>query len=132
MTSPGRGRPVVFGDEIRQQYLAAVAGGMRLGPAAAHVGVSINIPRRHERTHPDFAAALADAKAHGKKLRDDAKDHSEAHYNHDACRHPACLEAARTGRAARRQRAAEPDPAEVHNMRPKRELPPFFPLARAS
>ena len=127
-----RGHPVTFDTPVRQAYLAAVANGMLLGPAANHVGVSINVPRRHERTNPDFAAALAEAKAHGKKLRDDAKDHSEAHYNHQKCRSPQCVAAARTGRAGRRQRAAEPDPAEVHDMRPKRELPPSFPLARAS
>lgn len=130
----GRGRPAAFSDAVRQQYLAAVADGMRLGEAAHHLGVSINLPRRHARTDPAFAEALTVAKAQGKKLRDDRKPHSEGHYNHQDCRNPDCGTASRRGRATRRARAAASQPeaqaAEVHDLRP--ELPHPLPLARAS
>ncbi|WP_030756462.1 hypothetical protein [Streptomyces sp. NRRL F-5135] len=127
----GRGRQVLFDETARQQYLAAVADGMRLGEAAAHVGVSINVPRRHARTDTAFAARLDDARTQGKKIRDDRIPHSEAHYNNQQCRHPDCRARAREGRAHRRQTAAEPAPvAELRDARA--ESPISFSLLKAS
>ncbi|MEU9014216.1 hypothetical protein AB0D12_31495 [Streptomyces sp. NPDC048479] len=129
---PGSGPAHRFNDQLRQQYLDAVAEGMRLQDAAAHVGISLNIPQRHARTDNAFASALQQARAQGKKLRDDAKEHGEAHYNNQHCRHPKCVEAIRTGRAGRREREAEDQPAELHDIRPQIAPEPPFPLARAS
>ncbi|MER8002993.1 hypothetical protein [Streptomyces sp. NPDC095613] len=135
MTTPGpdrgRGRQALFDQALRQQYLTAVADGMRLGEAAAHVGVSINVPRRHARTDPAFAARLDEAQAQGKKLREDRIPHSEAHYNNQHCRHPDCRARAREGRAGRRQAVAEQGPvAEVHAVRA--ESATSFSLLKAS
>ncbi|MET7713754.1 hypothetical protein [Streptomyces sp. NPDC005407] len=129
---PGSGPTHRFNDQLRNQYLEAVADGMRLAQAATHTGISLNIPRRHALNDPAFAAALQQARAQGKKIRDDTKGHDESHYNNQKCRHPTCVEAARTGRAERRERQTEDEPADVHNIRPQPEPGPPFPLARAS
>lgn len=130
----GRGRPARFDQTMQTALLAAIADGLYLKHAAAHVGIHPNVPTRHARTDPDFAAQLADARAEGKKRRDDTKPHGEGHYNNQACRHPECRTAATRARTTRRREAAaaEPEPdAPIINI--SRESPPCpLLLARAS
>lgn len=101
----------VFDEVKRQRYLDHVATGMNLADAAAATPIHHNVPRRHERTDPSFARALADAKAQGKKIRQENVDHDEYRYNCLGCRCDICCTAARTGRAARRA-AAQPEATE--------------------
>jgi len=130
------GRPPLFDDHMREQYLAAVTSGMRLGPAAAHVGISPDVPTRHARTDPAFGRALTTAKAHGKKTRQEDIPHGEYRYNCHKCRCKTCTTAAtraRHGRRAADQSDEDQDgPAEVLNIRPAVESSPSFLLARAS
>lgn len=129
--SPGRGRPSRFDQPMREEYLRAVTHGMRLGDAADHVGIHRNIATRAARTEPAFAAALKTARALGKKTRDDAKEHGESRYKHQACRCPTCTADATAGRT-RRRHAAQDDPAgQVYDL-PAPASPPSFSLARAS
>ncbi|MFB7222384.1 hypothetical protein [Streptomyces sp. NPDC056227] len=129
----------VFDEAKRQRYLDLVATGMNLADAAKATPIHHNVPRRHERTDASFARALADAKAQGKKIRQENVDHDEYRYNCLGCRCDLCCTAARTGRAARRA-AAQPDaaegqsepPGQVHEIRPEPESFPSFLLARAS
>lgn len=130
------GRPPLFDDHKREQYLAAVTSGMRLGPAAAHVGISPDVPTRHARTDPAFGRALTTAKAHGKKTRQEDIPHGEYRYNCHKCRCPICTRDATRKRNERRA-ADQPDedqdgPAEVLNIRPQPSPSPSFLLARAS
>lgn len=129
----------VFDDTLRTQYLDAVTNGMRLGPAATHVGISPDVPARHARTDPAFGRALTTAKTLGKKARDEDIPHGEYRYNCHKCRCDVCCTAATTGRAGRR---ANPEhdtgtpesapPGQVHNIRPEPESSTSFLLARAS
>jgi hypothetical protein len=129
----------LFDAEKRRRYLDAVATGMTLADAAAAAGVHHNVPRRHERTDPAFAQALADAKAAGKKIRQEEVPHGEYRYNCLQCRCDVCCTAATKGRAKRRA-AAQPDdgegqfgpPGEVHDIRPEPKSFPSFLLAKAS
>lgn len=127
---PGRapGRQVVTDGVLRDRYLAAVAAGMRLGAAATHVGVGVNFARR-QRTTPGFAAALQDAQAVGKKLRDDDMPHDEYRYINQGCRCSTCRNASRVARAGRRA-AADPG-GEVVDMPPPPVATATFPLLRA-
>jgi hypothetical protein len=127
-------------DEVkRQRYLDHVATGMNLADAAAATPIHHNVPRRHERTDPAFRRALADAKAAGKKIRQENVAHGEYRYNCLQCRCDICCTAATVGRAARRA-AAQPDagegqsgpPGEVHDIRVQPKSFPSFLLARAS
>jgi hypothetical protein len=121
MTTPrssrgrGRGRPAVFDTTLQTRYLTAITTGMRLGEAARHVGISVNVPTRLARSDPQFATRLADARAAGRKARADSKPHSEAHYNNDNCRHPDCATAARKGRAHRRRTTPATRPDTSHD-----------------
>lgn len=98
------GRPPVFDEALRGRYLDAVAAGMPLGAAAAHVGITTNIPRRHERTDRKFTEALAEAKAVGRELRVEDVPHGESRYNNYGCRCPICTRAATAARTGRRHR----------------------------
>jgi hypothetical protein len=129
----------VFDDTLRTQYLNAVTNGMRLGPAAHHVGISPDVPARHARTDPAFGRALTTAKVLGKKTRQEDIPHSEYRYNCHKCRCDICCTAATKARASRRA-AAEHDadegqsapPGQVHEIRPAPKSLPSFLLARAS
>lgn len=130
------GRPPLFDDTMREQYLAAVTSGMRLGPAAASVGISPDIPARHARTDREFGRALTAAKTLGKKTRQEDIPHGEYRYNCHKCRCPICTRAATRARHGRRA-ADQPDEpqdgaADVLNIRPAAESSPSFLLARAS
>lgn len=96
------GRAVTFTPDRRQQYLDALAAGIPLGAAAAQVGISPNVPRLHQRTDPAFAQAVQEAKALGRKLRQDAAPHGESRYNNQGCRCRTCRAAATTARTNRR------------------------------
>ncbi|MEE1812676.1 hypothetical protein [Streptomyces sp. BE133] len=129
----------VFDDAKRRRYLDAVAAGMTLADAAATAGVHHNVPPRHARTDPAFAQALADAKAAGKKVRQENVPHDEYRYNCLQCRCDVCCTAATKGRAKRRAAAqpAEPDGqsgavGQVHKIRPEPKSSTSFLLARAS
>lgn len=129
----------VFDDTLRTRYLDAVTNGMRLGEAAAHVGISPDVPARHARTDPAFGRALTTAKTLGKKARQEDIPHGEYRYNCHKCRCDVCCTAATKGRAGRRaaaeQGADEPQsehPGQVHNIRLPAESPTSFLLARAS
>ncbi|WP_399559179.1 hypothetical protein OH809_45255 (plasmid) [Streptomyces sp. NBC_00873] len=129
----------VFDDAKRRRYLDLVATGMNLADAAAATPIHHNVPRRHERTDPAFAQALADAKAQGKKIRQENVAHDEYRYNCLNCRCDVCCTAATKGRAARRA-AAQPEgaegqsgpPGEVRDIRVQPKSFPSFLLARAS
>ncbi|MEU9703079.1 hypothetical protein [Streptomyces sp. NPDC047981] len=104
---PGRGRPPVFTEHVQALLLDAVKTGLRLGDACKKVGVGPNVPSRHARTNPAFAAALADAKAQGKQARIEDLAHDEYRYNVHGCRCPKCCTAATKGRAGRRAEARD-------------------------
>ncbi|MGW3403425.1 hypothetical protein [Streptomyces zhihengii] len=115
----GRGRPPVFNAPTRRAYLNLVTTGTRLGDAAAHVGVSINIPRRYARTDPVFADELADARLLGKKAREEKIPHGESRHNHQGCRCGTCRACSTTGRRIRRHTPKpEPEPAPVVQLPP--------------
>jgi hypothetical protein len=128
VTRRGRGRPVLFDTALREQYLAAVTSGMRLGDAARHCGININLPRTHARTDPAFAEALDHARTLGKKTRDNNKPHDESRYTNQACRCGTCRTAATAARTGRRHTAdpgAETPSAEVIDLPPPAaQLPP--------
>ncbi|MEU6016936.1 hypothetical protein ABZ826_23665 [Streptomyces sp. NPDC047515] len=105
----GRGRPAVFNTALRTQYLDAVRAGMYLGAAADHIGIHRNVPTRTARTDRQFAQALTDAKAEGRKARVEDVAHGEARYNNYGCRCRTCTAAATRARAERR---AEPQPEQ--------------------
>ncbi|MGS2592091.1 hypothetical protein [Streptomyces hebeiensis] len=133
----GRGRPTVFNNAARARFLQAVTEGMLLAPAAAHAGVVPEVPRGHARKDPDFAAQLAEAKALGRKVRQERAPHDEARYNNQGCRCRTCKSAAAAGRAARRgQPSTHPktgrSQGEVVGLPERGEIPPSFSLARAS
>ncbi|MFJ1827390.1 hypothetical protein [Streptomyces sp. NPDC088178] len=139
MTYTATNRGDLFSEEKRRRYLDAVATGMNLADAAAAAGIHHNVPRRHERTDPAFAHALADAKAAGKKVRQENVAHGEYRYNCLGCRCDVCCTAATKGRAKRRAAAqpAEPDGqsgavGQVHEIRPEPKSSTSFLLARAS
>ncbi|MFF2411829.1 hypothetical protein [Streptomyces sp. NPDC058092] len=129
-------RPLTFDDRMREQYLAAITSGMRLGPAAEAVGISVDIPTRYARTDPDFGRALADAKAIGKKNRQENIPHGEYRYNCHGCRCETCTTAATRARAGRRTTDQPEDgqgeAAEVLNLRTGPSPSTSFLLARAS
>ncbi|MFJ4887752.1 hypothetical protein [Streptomyces sp. NPDC088731] len=129
----------LFDEEKRRRYLDAVATGMTLADAATTAGIHHNVPRRHERTDPAFAQALADAKAARKKVRQENVPHGEYRYNCLGCRCDVCCTAATQGRAKRRAAAhpAEPDGqsgavGQVHKIRAELKSSTSFLLARAS
>ncbi|MFJ2279187.1 hypothetical protein ACIOEZ_34125 [Streptomyces sp. NPDC087866] len=116
MTSPRRtgtrGRPPVFDTALQAAYLDAVRAGMRLAPAAAHVGISRNTPTRAARTDTAFRQALADAKTQGRKTRLDEVPHGEARYNNYGCHCTTCTTAATTARTKRRHTEPGDDSGE--------------------
>lgn len=61
----GRGRPTVFDQAAREEYLRLIASGARLQDAAAMVGVNRRTPNQHASRDPQFASRLEDAKAAG-------------------------------------------------------------------
>ncbi|MGW7283903.1 hypothetical protein ACWGH4_00130 [Streptomyces sp. NPDC054847] len=129
-----RGRPVLFTDTLRNRYLEAVAAGMYLKDAAAHIGVSENVPQRHARTDRAFAAALKEARTAGKKVRIDELPHGEYRYNHHNCRCTnGCAQAATKNRAGRRRTAAETTDTggQVIDL-PPAQVPHSFSLLKAS
>ncbi|MFI6653262.1 hypothetical protein ACIBI8_37440 [Streptomyces sp. NPDC050529] len=132
------GRPL-FDDTARERYLAHVAAGLTLAEAAAATPIHHNVPPRHARTDPAFGRALADARAAGKKARQEGVPHGEYRYNCLQCRCDVCCTAARTGRASRRAAAEHAEgegqstpPGQVHEIRPEPKSLPSFLLARAS
>lgn len=132
------GRPVRFDDTLRAAFLDAVTAGLSLGQAAAHVGIHPNIPSRHAKTDDGFAVRLADAKAAGRKVRQEGLPHGEYRYNHHQCRCQTCTADHTRARTARAAAAAEPDEgggdaSELHTLRASLESPlPFHLLAKAS
>ena len=129
-----RGRPVVFTDTLRARYLEAVTAGLYLKDAAAHIGIGHNVPQRHARTDPGFAAALKEARAAGKKVRDENIPHGEYRYNHHGCRCTnGCARDATKGRAARRQTSTETTDTggQVIDL-PPAQVPHSFSLLKAS
>lgn len=134
------GRPVLFDDTLRQALLDAVAGGLPMGQAAAHVGIHPNVPSVHARADTQFAARLTDAKAAGRKVRAEGLPHGEYRYNHHQCRCRICTTDHTRARAARATAAAsaaaddqEGGTGEVHDIRTALESPlPSLFLAKAS
>lgn len=110
----GRGRPTVavFDEETRARFLDEVAGGKYLGEAAQAVGIDRRLPNYHAGRDAQFARALDNAKARGKKARDEAKDHDESRYNNLGCRCPRCTAAASAARTGRRHATATPTTGE--------------------
>ncbi|MEU9947019.1 hypothetical protein [Streptomyces sp. NPDC047939] len=133
------GRPVLFDDTARERYLAHVAAGLTLAESAAATPIHHNVPPRHARTDAAFGRALTDARAAGKKNRQENLPHDEYRYNCLQCRCDLCCTAARKGRAGRRAAAEQADaegqsipPGQVHEIRPEPKSLPSFLLARAS
>jgi hypothetical protein len=134
-TDRGRGRPVTsFPDHVAAAYLAAVAEGTPQGKAAADLGVSPRTVRYHAQHHPDFAAALADAKTRGLDAR---YPHGHPYrYRHLGCRCPdICVPAASAARSNRRRKARttkedtndRPDAHITHLPPPVGDFPPLRP-----
>ncbi|MFF8610821.1 hypothetical protein ACF06X_33485 [Streptomyces sp. NPDC015346] len=121
-----------FTEAVQARFLDAVANGMYLGEAARSVGLRADLPSRYVRTDPTFAAALADAKALGKKRRVEDAPHNEARYNNHGCRCTTCRRAATTARAGRRaQEPTEPEPeADILDL--NRQSPTSFSLPSPS
>jgi hypothetical protein len=106
-----------------------------LKEAAARIGISENVPQRHARTDPGFAAALKEARAAGKKIRIDELPHNEYRYNHHGCRCTnGCARDATKGRAARRRTTAETTDTggQVIDLPPQVQVPHSFSLLKAS
>ncbi|MFB7867405.1 hypothetical protein [Streptomyces sp. NPDC056069] len=103
----GRGRPPLFTPEVRERYLAAVAAGATLKEATADLGLTKNLASQHAAHDPEFAAALRDARAVGRRARLDRAGHDESRYTNHRCRCPKCTRAASTARMARKARAEE-------------------------
>lgn len=129
---PGRGRPTVFSLEQRAAYLELVASGVRQGPAATRVGVDRRRVTYLAAHNPEFATALAAAKARG---RDARIPHGTAGgYDNYDCRCGPCTKAASGARAGRRDRNAGGTGGpggEVIEL-PAASPPSSFPLASAS
>lgn len=137
------GRPVRFDDTLRQLLLDAVAAGLSMGQAAAHVGVHPNVPSNHARADSVFATRLTDAKTAGRKVRREGIPHGEYRYNCHQCRCRICTADHTRARAARAATAAAAAAetadqeggaaGEVHDIRPGLEssLPSLL-LAKAS
>ena len=105
-----RGRPSVpvFDGPTRSQLLSKVAKGMTIGDAAHAIGIDRRLPHYHATHDPQFARALAEAKARGKTARDAKKPHNESRYNNLSCRCPRCTAAASAARTGRRHATATP------------------------
>lgn len=136
---PGRGRPVVFDEPARAAYLAAVTNGARLQDAAATVGISINLARRHARTDPQFATALKEARTLGRKAHAENVPHGEYRYINHKCRCTRCKRASAVARAGRREATRQDDPQPAAGESPVvvamvagGQTGVTFPLARAS
>jgi hypothetical protein len=132
VTPRGRGRPLLFDTALREQYLTAVTTGMRLGDAAHHVGININLPHQHARTDPAFAEALDHARTLGKKTRDNNKPHDESRYTNQACRCTTCRTAATAARTGRRHTTSENEgDADIIDLPPPgaEPLPRQLPIA---
>lgn len=109
----GRGRPVVFTDDVRRTYLDHVAHGMYLKDAAAAIKMTARAVKFHVRADPQFAAALKTARAQGAAARREALPHTEYRYNHHECRCRTCRKDASTARQGRRAAAKERPAAEL-------------------
>lgn len=131
MTAPRRrGRPPLFDDTLRDTFLKAVASGLYLKDAAAHVGITENIPQRHARTDPAFSQALKEAREAGRKVRAENVPHGEYRYNHHGCRCTnGCVQAATKARAGRRHDTDDTG-GQVIDLPP--QVPHPFSLLKAS
>lgn len=101
-TGRGRGRPPVFEESARARFLTALEAGAAIAQAAKLAGVTRNVPARHARTDPAFAAALARARARGRAARAETTPHGESRYVHYGCRCGVCRKDASARRAGRR------------------------------
>jgi hypothetical protein len=118
---------------MRERFLDAVTGGMYLKDAAAHVGISLNIPNQHAHTDPAFAHALQHARTLGKKARDDAKPHDANRYDNQDCRCADCTTAASRARHGRRHRNDSPaGGGDVVDLPPPGRNAPSLLLLKAS
>ncbi|BCK73971.1 hypothetical protein Srufu_079240 (plasmid) [Streptomyces libani subsp. rufus] len=111
----GRGRPVVFDEPAQAELLRLVADGVRLGEAAAKVGVGRDTPGQLARRNRGFAAALADAKTIGRAVRfaPERLPHGVVStYTNHGCRCRPCTA------AATRARSNSPDRkhADIHHL----------------
>ncbi|MFJ9799792.1 hypothetical protein [Streptomyces sp. NPDC101145] len=109
-TAPRRGRPTVFDEPARRRFLDAIATGMPIGQAVQLVGVNRDLPRRHARTDPAFAAQLSTAQAAGRAARVAEVPHGESRYTNYACRCDTCRTAATAARTGRRHTDTPPTP----------------------
>lgn len=138
MTGPvyGRGRPGAaesFNAERQDAYLALVASGIRLGSAAAEVG----IPRRTisglARRDLDFADRLDEAKARGRETR---IPHGEPKgYDSYGCRCGPCTKASSQARARRGGRGHQEEGEVIQWPEPDGpggEFPISLPLPKVS
>ncbi|KIF66262.1 hypothetical protein HY68_36765 [Streptomyces sp. AcH 505] len=125
------GRQVTFTPDRRQQYLEALATGMLLKDAAAHVGISPNLPRLHQRADPGFAQAVQEAKQIGRKVRQDTTAHGESRYNNQGCRCRTCRAAATAARTNRRHQTPETSGHIINITPPEPSAPGALLLLRA-
>ncbi|MFF2731744.1 hypothetical protein ACFVS9_28035 [Streptomyces sp. NPDC058008] len=121
---------------MRAAYLDLIRHGVRLGDAATQLGINRVTPTRQTRIDREFAAALAEARVVGQKVRREGVPHGEYRYNLLGCRCPKCTRAAAVGRANRRASEDPPPGEDGGQVRPIRpvvaESVPSFLLARAS
>ncbi|MGW7636053.1 hypothetical protein [Streptomyces decoyicus] len=120
----GRGRPVVFDEPAQTEFLRLVAGGARIGEAAAKLGVGRRTPEQLARRDKTFARHLRAAKTEGQAARrhcDPAQADRAGHgkvstYNNYACRCTRCREAAAKDRKARKDRQQANATAQIHSL----------------
>lgn len=108
----GPGRPVEFARAEQQVFLDLVAGGAKLGEAAAKAGVHRRTPGKLAERDPEFAARLAAAKEAGRLAR---MPHGTpgCRRNH-GCQRPECLAADNQARTRRRRSTpADDEPEEA-------------------
>lgn len=108
MTAARRGRPPVFDDEARAQYLEALAEGGSMVDAASAGGITARWASHLASVDAGFAEARRVAKRNGKRARSAGRPHgSEGRYVHEKCRCELCTKAAATARQARRDAAGD-------------------------
>lgn len=111
--SRGRGQPPTIGAGRYPELLKLLRSGMSMSEAAEAMGVAratlYNLAARDEAMGERMRAAREEGRAAARAAKRNRHEASESCYVNNACRAPACTQAATDARA--RRRTAEPAPA---------------------